>query len=481
MTSSKRIELTNFEKMVSYPQQFGDYLVMGTLFVESSLAVDAHLVRKALFIMQQRHPFYRAHMELVNPTENRMFLNLLNYEDDPNLADKIKLEWLDLTSNKESSTLRKRLVDESSHFNSQVFKYGKENLLWKIQVIAYKDTLEEKVFKYVFNLVNHIAITDGLNTNTLTVELVNILNALMIGQECDEMKEKLQPYDNLHVLCKQRGLFSEQKHQAKIEEMDKRQMPKFRLDDKFKSSNESGFKLDFVKLGKETTGKILSKSKLHNIRLTGYFQTIALYALKSLYDGEKLIFPSKVIIEIAASLRVRYNLDFAHGGFHTVMVIFEADETRFGKFVDFWSDAKYLHELIEENTSSETGTLFSLSHSKKLDEFNRVFCESSSIEEVKSILNHENECDLGVSNLGRFVNDHVKVFNPDESPIEIREMYCTDPLNSNPCISPAIVLHVLYWRGEIFIEFGANKSAIGSSFVDKYNQLFFGAIHSTLN
>ena len=202
--------------------------------------------------------------------------------------------------------------------------------------------------------------------------------------------------------------------------------------------------------------------------------------MKRIYDENGLEFPEQILIEIAASLRVRYQpmLNFSHCGLHTVMVIFEVDEKRFGKFEDFWSDARYVHSLIQENTSTETGTLFSLSHSSQLEQFNRVFADTDSLEDVCNILSKEVMCDLGVSNLGTYVNDHVKVF---PGPLTIVELYCTDPLNSNPSISPAIVLHKFFWKGEIMIEFGANKSSIGSVYVERYKELYLDIINKSLD
>ena len=236
-----------------------------------------------------------------------------------------------------------------------------------------------------------------------------------------------------------------------------------------------------MKLDNIATSKLSAKLKLNKVRHSSYFHTAALYALKQLYDENNLTFPADVLLEIAASLRVRYKpmLEFSHCGFHTAIVIFPVDKQRFGKFVDFWRDVKYVHELIVENTSVETGSLFSTTHSSQLENTNKIYSQTDSLDEMYRRLNQEIQCDLVVSNLSRFVNDHVKVFS--ESPLNIKEMYCTDPLNSNPSISPGVILHIVYWRGEIFIQIGANKSVIGSAHVNRFKDLYIDFISSTLD
>jgi hypothetical protein len=469
---SRSFELADLEKMFSNPCALGDYLVMGTAFVENSGdEISEDLVTKALVLLQKRHPFFTAYLDL-HKAENRMFIKI-NDEDEAKFESRIQLEWLDLTS--DESFTRKKAIDESNRFDSTLFVYGPEHLLWKVQVISYK---ENDQTKYVINLVIHIAITDGLNITTLTIELVNILNALLTGKECDEMKNKMEPCEDLYVLSKKFNLFKEE-HKQTIERLNNRELTKFNLDKKFRSYNESGFWLDLFKIDKDLTSRILASCKKNKVRLTGFFQTALFYALKELYDENGLDFPKKLLIELAASLRVRYQpvLDFANCRLQTVVVIFPVDENSFGEFKDFWKDAVYIHGLVQENTSADTGTLFSVSHSGQLDAFNQVFAEAESLNDVCNILTNEVLCDVAVSNLGTFVNDTVKVF---PGPLDIKELYCTDPLNSAPAISPAVVIHKFFWRGEIMCEFGANKYSIGSAYIERFKELYLSTISKYL-
>jgi hypothetical protein len=335
---TRTFELTPLEKMFSNPCAAGDYMVMGTSFIETSgQEINASLVHEALVLLQKRHPFYTAWLD-VHKAENRMFITI-NDEDAHLFESRIQLEWLDLTNEPFS---RQTLIDESNRFDSTVFVYSPENLLWRVQVISYKEA--EKI-KYVINLVVHICICDGLNITTVSIELVNILNALLTGQECDEMRNKLEPCEDLHAMCEKTKLFREE-HQATIQKLNNREMTKFNLDKKFRSYNESGFYLDLFVMDKALTSSILTKCKPNKVRLTGFFQTALFYALKELYSENGLEFPKSLLIELAASLRVRYQpvMDFAHSRLQTVVVIFPVDENKFGEFADFWQDARYINE-----------------------------------------------------------------------------------------------------------------------------------------
>jgi hypothetical protein len=133
---------------------------------------------------------------------------------------------------------------------------------------------------------------------------------------------------------------------------------------------------------------------------------------------------------------------------------------------------------VAENTSSETGTLFSVSHSGQLEEFNKVFAETETLDDAVNLLTNEVVCDAAISNLGTFVNDTVKVF---PGPLEINELYCTDPMNSTPSISPALIMHKFFWRGEICVELGANKFSMGTAYVQRLKKLYLDVINRNIN
>ena len=347
MSTVQSFELTEIDKMNFYYNYMGDILVMGTSFLETTQPITQDHVKTALIYLQKRHPFLGAYLD-AHFKENRFYIKF--DQQDQKVSDQIELEWLDLCD--EPFSMRK-LIEESSQFVSRLFTLGPGYLLWRVQVISYKDEQGQK--KYVLNLIAQQAITDGLNIITLSIEIANILNSILTDTVCEEMKTRMEPCESLYETCKKTRLYKEE-FQPLIDKMNNEFHPKFLLHEKFKEGNESGLKLDFFKFDKEFTSKILAKSKQHKLRLTGFFQTAAFYALHKLYLENELTFPKSLKIEVPTSLRVRYKpkLDLAHCRFQTVWVEFPVDENKFGEFVDFWADAKYINDLIQENTSTET-------------------------------------------------------------------------------------------------------------------------------
>ena len=65
---------------------------------------------------------------------------------------------------------------------------------------------------------------------------------------------------------------------------------------------EKGFKLDLFPLDKELTRRLINVSKLKKVKLTGYFHTVGIYALKKLFDENSILFPKRLAIQIPASL-----------------------------------------------------------------------------------------------------------------------------------------------------------------------------------
>lgn len=468
MSEEKTFELTPFQKMLVNACLCGDYLVMGTAFVDSGASLTKDVVMKSLVYLQARHPFLRAYLEIYK-NENKILLKIHN-ED---VKDRIQLDWLDLTN---ETVTRSRLNDISAEYNSVLFNIGNKELLWRVQVIEYK---ENSKTRYIINLILHIAITDGFNITTMSIEMVNIINALLTNQVCDEMKITLEPIENLHALCEKTKLFKEE-HKETIKKINAQEKVKFILDELFASTKETGFKLDLFPLEKELTKKIIEVSKPKNVKLTGYFHTVGIYALKKLYDENGLTFPKRISIELPASLRIRYPeiLEYYHCGCHTVMVTYPTDETKFGEYKDFWADALYVHNSIYENTDAKTGSLFSMTHAEDLDEFNKVFSQTKNIQEACEILSKEVICCFATSNLGNYVDQRVKVY---PGPVTIDELYCTDPLNSSPTIAPAIVIHLFYWKGRVMVELGGNKSCIGSKYLERFKELYLETIQNSLN
>lgn len=156
------------------------------------------------------------------------------------------------------------------------------------------------------------------------------------------------------------------------------------------------------------------------------------------------------------------------------------DEKHFGDYQSFWKDCQYLNGLIQESLNVQNGHLFALSHSgTKVDEISRYL---SGIKEGGGKKAHDsahecNDCDITLSNLGSFVNERCQLFR---GPFEIKELYCSSSLKSIANVSPAINIHTLFWRDEMMVQIGANKSCLANCFFKKYKELFLQTIEETM-
>ncbi|CAF1068933.1 unnamed protein product [Brachionus calyciflorus] len=468
MSQGIEIELTEYEKTFVNAFILGEFIVMGTSFIsdrETNFKLNKLLVRNALVYLQKRHPYLNAYLK-IQKSENLMHL-IIPYED---RSHKIDLEWLDLTN---EIVDHDKLKKELAKSNSIYFKYDNKDLLWKVQIIEY---LENGKFSYLINLIANLAITDGMNICALSVEITNIINSLIDERECEEMRVKLEPLKDMYTLCKETGIFKKA-HLEAIQKFNQPEFAKFILPKEF-SSEKNGFNLTFFKMNSDLTEKILAKCKLTNIRITGYLQTIFLYAIRDLYLENNLKFPQRITVEIAASLRVRYvpNVDFSSCGFHTSVSVFSLDNEKYGNYVNFWQDAEYIHNLVQLNTSIETGSLFSISHDFKIHkEMNEIFAKNS-YEEACKILNSSKVNDFVLSNLGAYINERVK---ESGGKFSVNELYCTD--HTKPSFFPSIVAHVIYWKGQMMFQIGSNNLYFSEKYFDRFEKLVKENIDKSVN
>lgn len=104
------------------------------------------------------------------------------------------------------------------------------------------------------------------------------------------MKTVLEPIESLHFHTDKYEMVGD-KQKETIEYLSKLEPNEFLLPNTFRKHNESGFKLNLFKIDKELTQKILKKSKQNNIKLSGFLNTAAYYALHDLFTENSLDFP----------------------------------------------------------------------------------------------------------------------------------------------------------------------------------------------
>lgn len=470
MESEKKIPLSTYERILVNICRTGDCIIMSTSFIDNktNYKLEKSLVQKALAYMQNRHPFLNSYLEM-NRLTNKMYLKV----SPEKLTDKINLVWLDLTLDNKT---REQLITESANFHAEPFLEEANSLLWKIQIIEY---ISDGNLKFVMNLVTNMVISDGLSISCLSVEILNIINALIDEKVCEEMEINLKPIEDLHTLCKERNLFKES-HTKTIKKLNKIKKSKLVLPDKF-NAKKKGFLLDFFILDKKMTENIVKLSKSNGIRVTSYFHTIAIYALRKLFLENDFTFPEQIPVEIPANLRFRLDpkVDLNACRFMTAIAEFSTEKEKFGKYSDFWADTKIIHEAIVKSTSVETGSIFCQTHYKYLDMFNQLFRFTKSKRFACKLMEFLDKefCDLGVSNLGSFVNDGIKEF---DGKLSIKEIYCSDLLISVPKVTSAIIIHLMYWKGETMFQIGANNYYIDSVYFNRFKDLIKETIQETI-
>lgn len=429
MENVKKYELSLFEKFFMEANFTGDALTMATSFADTGNIDDLDTIKtkslEALKYLQRRHPFLRGYVGIENENASIVVTN--------DASDKIDLEIVDLT--KESPT-RADLIERCTLFNSTQYDFT-EKLIWRAQLIFYKEDAKNKI---VFNLVIPSFATDGFSITTLSVEFANILNALLTNKTCKEMSDTVEPCDNVHEHFLKSGIYNEE-HSKLAKEIQSKRVD-FKLDPIFHSPEERGFYLDLFKIDKSTSEIIMSKSKKLGVRLTAYFYNIAFYTFKKLYDENKIELPKRFTLDFPINLRMRLqpNVPFSTPRIFITFVTPATEEKHYGQFTDFWNDSKYIQTLVEESSDMKTGAALAFLY--------RSIDPSYSETEESSV-------DFCLSNLGAFVNNSAELF---PGPIDIEEMYCSDSLKYYPDAFFSAQVHVYFWKGQLMLQFGANKA-----------------------
>jgi len=101
---------------------------------------------------------------------------------------------------------------------------------------------------------------------------------------------------------------------------------------------------------------------------------------------------------------------------------------------------------------------------------NELFEQSSNVKEACLILNEKSDVDVVISNAGTYLQDEK--LEKLQSPFEIKEIYFTDSMNSNPPIDACILVHLSYWKGELMFMLTFNKAGFDSVWANRFTRLF---------
>lgn len=449
--------LSNLELLLYNFSKNGDAIVAATGFVNSKVKFNKEILTRSLKYLQERHPYLKSVL-----TEDKSTLKTC-FKIHEDYSNKIEIEWIEL---EHTSDLNAEIIENLERFNSELFQF-ETSLIWRYQVLSY---IENSIQKYCLSLVIPAFLSDGLNICAVLIESINILNALLTGSVCDEMNAVLEPMPSLHALCDENNFFGDTQKE-RVKELNTKIPIKFLFPDKFKSMNEIGSGIHLLKLDSQLTECLVRRAKQEKVKFNSFFNSAMIHSLRNLYSENDLEFPKEYSNSLAVNLRIRYkpNLDLYHVGFHVCLAFIEFDQNNsLSKHENIWEDSRLIDNIVTAKTNLEDGTLLSNSHSS-------FILDQTSTEE--SVRTGEVNSDVGLSNLGMYINDRCKVY---DGPISLDEIYLGDSFTKYPHISCAVVFYVIFWRGELMIRLTNNKKCFGTKFAKRWIQLLEEVMRNSL-
>ena len=301
---SVRVPLSKYEKLICNFNDCGECIVscLGILEEINSdeLAIDANLVKTALSYLIRRHPLMRSNVIQTEGDEftlgsSKLSIDsnfVLNIDNKRTKCDDFTrcFEWLAVKT-------RDEMIATMEQKNQELFDFkSPTDSIWRFTIFE----LENNSYGLFFLMP--LFICDGLCICTLTVELTNIINSLILKQDCIEMREQLDLVDNFDQLMIKKSLVDERKLKHVKELRDELSIDS-RLPTMFNHTGESGLKLTLFKLSIELTKKLIELTKVHSMKMTGLVSAIVIYSLKDLYEEYEIRFPKDFTFGMSANLR----------------------------------------------------------------------------------------------------------------------------------------------------------------------------------
>lgn len=337
------------QQSLNFQIKSGDLILLSFSILEarnneaSTISLSRDVVEKAIDYMQRRHALLRSRLQhdKSNGTSHLLFDQESQLE--PN---KIPIDWDKCKSRDEMVKCFETKL--SSPFGFDTLPY-----LWRVFVTEF---VEDGKRLYAVAIWLPMLITDGINGVTLNIELVNIINALLVNQECIEMKEKLEHFGDVYNLAAERNLLGDKARENMIKLKEKKNgaaadTSPCMLPSEFKSHSETGTRLSLIRLDRENTANLLKIAKQRGHRFTGVVAAVFFYSLKQLFDENNIDHKfDEVKFCLPVSLRFRYNppLSMRHTGYNILLPSIGLK--------NYVYDQNNLTETIWTNTESNLST-----------------------------------------------------------------------------------------------------------------------------
>jgi hypothetical protein len=283
--NEEKFKLIPYEKYIFNYTRLSDFLVLSTtiLNLQGGVVLEEAVVKSALKYMQLRHPMLRTHLRF-DPNSTDIYFEV---EEDLENMRPVDFEWKKISSSRED------LIKHLAEFNATRFDYQNKCLLWKAQILEIEENGSKR---YAMSIGVPDCFTDGINITTASVEIVSILNALLTGTECNEMRERLELTEDSNTVSQLYGFFGkrEQENFEKLASNGGVKFHKFMLPEKFRDQNQSGTQLKFIRISKEVTQRVIQSCKLRHMKVNGFFNAVIVSALRDLFAQNGLEFPDNL-------------------------------------------------------------------------------------------------------------------------------------------------------------------------------------------
>ena len=465
------IKLTCMEKFLWYSSLSGDLLVLATTVLDAPPdlpKLSENLFVQALGHFRRRHPLLSAGIVMET---NELFLTL---------SDQTSQASVEHSFGKTFDS-RKKLIEDLEAFNQKTFDYQDPGMaLWRARLDKFTDEEDGNKTRLALTLIIPLFITDGINIVVLLVELVNIINALLMDRECEEIRVKHEIMNDFYELCEKSNLINEEKlKQVKSLIEQRPSLPnKFLFDPHLKTDAQArGLKICFFNLDSSTSQELVKACKARKVKVNGAIFAICLYALNDLYAENNLAFPKCLRFKLPANLRIRVSPAMSLSNMrHLINLLeFTLDSPAFGDFRDIWTDSAEINKQIDAVVNMEDGSFFTASHDfQEFEEFfSLVQDPSMTLEEILTKCAEVKDCDFMLSNIGTYAYEHAKQSSSaQEGPLLTKEIYFGDSLSSFPATGSGLLVHSCLWNNQLMFQVSANKASIDSAHVDRFVELF---------
>jgi hypothetical protein len=283
------------------------------------------------------------------------------------------------------------------------------------------------------------------------------------------MLEELELIENVKILAHKSNLLNEAARKNYEKKRKNEVKVYFDLPNKLMNSNDTGIKINLLAMDADFTLKLINYAKLNNVKITGLLITSLFYALKDLFEENKILMPKDVSIFIPVNLRFRVqpNIDFSQTRLCVLGCSMDLLHPNFGKYeYNTIEEVNYVDRVLAEKIRD--GAIFDFFFDEKYNQIEKLYDEVD-LKGVYNILDSQRRVNILLSNTGTYVSDQKNVL---DGPLKIEELYYGDSIKSYPSPHNLIILHAHTFNNRLMIQLSTNRTRINSIHADRFMILF---------